>query len=81
MTVPQSALVPFFRAMKTALGAQAAATRVSVAGCLFMQKLGLRNTNVSLLWCRVRLMATGREDSRDSPTETAVFGSICSAVF
>ncbi|EIW80147.1 hypothetical protein CONPUDRAFT_144343 [Coniophora puteana RWD-64-598 SS2] len=45
MAVPQSALVPFFRAMRTALGAQAATTRVSVPGGLFMQNLGLRNTN------------------------------------
>ncbi|KAG1803364.1 hypothetical protein EV424DRAFT_1330987 [Suillus variegatus] len=45
MAIPQSALVPFFKAMRKALGAQAATTRVSVPGGLFMQNLGLRNTN------------------------------------
>ncbi|KAF9515694.1 hypothetical protein BS47DRAFT_1341617 [Hydnum rufescens UP504] len=55
MAIPQPALKPFFQAMKTALGARAATTRVSVPEGLYMQNLGLRNTNVStinLLWCR-----------------------------
>ena len=63
MAIPQSALVPFFRAMRNALGAQAATTRVSVPGGLFMQHQGLRNTAVStihLLWCRVRLLTARR---------------------
>ncbi|KAF8340922.1 hypothetical protein F5887DRAFT_434947 [Amanita rubescens] len=44
MPVSRAALVPFFNVLKTALGTQAATTRVSITGGLKMQLEGIRDT-------------------------------------
>lgn len=47
MPVSRTALAPFFRVLKTALGPQAATTKISIGGGLKLQMQNIREAKVS----------------------------------